>query len=1399
MKSASFSQRFVIQGSQALDQWHDEKLSLITVENSPENLARLHKIFTFHSNFMQNIIAFIPGNFQIDILTQHFTPCCPEILQGQSAAAAETIFRQYLVFLNAAREWGMDFVNFSKFQILPGPRLRFGWELNRQNFPAPAAFLAIFNKNRHLRTFAENSYLSVLSKSNKNTVAALPSGYLYRNDDFTSNLLHCQSLGSMKSNVTIRINTNSSCQKMIIRNNLFHTLNTKEILILKIDNASTPSSDFFSALCGQKKTGKENPSEQVQEFRLFLKKSVFQKVVLLIDNLAQKEDIRFLRFLLEASDISGLITILFNDSAPFDCDLELHENPPNQLEKHFAASFPGQKKFAVNKTEKELLKKIAMIEAPVPMAIARLLAGGSGDRQITTLLKKQYLTENTIQQTLTLNVPRDITGVTLQEKKELLEMLSVKSDWHYAKLAHYITSKQWAALEQYLKIRVGESPGLVASGPAADLIIRHLPQLAPINNILAYFVEILILGNRLPLAEKVLGEWAFPDSVFSRLKTAHLAMRKKEYQKMGNLLSGLSKVPEALKEEWLYLNFYYHEKISQNKKADEYENKIKSPYYRNLSIMQLSDRSIYNRDFVKAHDQLSTALAYFETHRLCREEIGIQSQMAKLLREKGNFSEAESLYKTIYIKSEAEDLALESAFIAVDLGNLYYEKDDDFQAECWYQKALRLFEKEQNADGIMLVNSNLINILFTKGNWLEAEKLLRYILATNEKKQLLNSCAIDYLNWANLEDLRLHDDKALKLLEHASDIFKTVGNSKGLSECAFLKGKISYFSEKSLPARMIEEKCFNADQATVCKIFKQFAMASDKNLGPATLRMLNAIESKKIKFDTLRLLLKKHRKSAWLDLFKEIAWDLSQKAKNYFYYEYWYMYFDLNGDAFPGDAELREKFLAMHDFFTMNKRTISAKLNRLRLQAEENENRHALFENARLVGNYRQWRLPEDFFNSFFYEINKPVQIDWLVMTIYEKRQPLFEFSSSGLFKELAEQMLQHTLEMPENKNYTLSEIKNIFSSQEKFFYPFASTKMIRWQLGDRLLACMVLGFKDEECFFQDFSERHKETLKKFQILFRYFLQNEYRIHEKLDFIVGASEKIMQLKSMIAQVSKVDFSLLITGESGSGKELVANAVHLLSPRANQPFVSVNAAAIPETLLEAELFGYKKGAFSGAAESRIGLLEAADRGTFFLDEIADLPLLLQAKILRVLQEKEIRRLGENKTSKIDIRLISASNKDLEGLIKKNLFRADLFYRLQDLVIDIPPLRERREDIPLLIDFLLKKFGYPQQNQDKLSAISELFRNDRLPGNVRELESKIKKMITFNPELEIPGIKERELFSLKNARQAFERNLLLNTLSEQSWHKSKTAEKLGISRMALFNMLKKYKIKKCQSGC
>jgi transcriptional regulator with AAA-type ATPase domain len=1272
--------------------------------------------------------------------------------------------------------------------------LRFGWVLEGQIFPDAAAFIPIFKKNKYLRFLHKNNYLDVQKNPKHATHFQTPRGYLYRSDDFASNMLHAYSLTGIKSNANlkIRINTKEPLQIKIIQNNLFHNLHSEEILLIKIAANDISLSDFFSTFCSSQKLGEMNTAFLIREFSLYLRQSAFRKAILVIDGLERKEDGRFLRFLLESGDITGLTIILFNDALHFDCDLELNEDPNNQLQKYLLDQCPTQNQIKLNKKEKELLKIFETIEVPIPITVAHILAGPGSTSPINALLKKQYLKEN--QQTLCLCVPNSIPAASLKDKKTLLALLASKTDWPYLTIHHLIASEKLAALEQYLKTHANKGAEKIAPGPACDLIVRHLPQLAKNQKLLSHFIEILIKTNSINLAEKLLNEYADPGNVFTRLRAAHLAMRKKEYQRLGQLLDGLDQVPGDYIDEWLYLNFFYLDKISETKKADGFANKLNDFYYLNLAVIQLSDRKIYNGDYAKAQSQLEGALTYFQAQHCCREEIEIQNQMAKLQREKGCFSTAESLYKTMFIKSETEGFRLNSAFTAVDLGNLYLENENDSQAESWYQKALKLFEKEKNSDGILLVNSNLINIFISKGNWKEAESLLRSILTRNEEKKLLVSCAIDYMNWAGLEYLKLNSNRALKLIERASQIFEKIGNNKGLAECAFLKSTILFLEAKTLDPLTPGVKSFNSDQKIVWKICQLGDMTIDERQESEISKRLAAIKSIKIKFAALAMVLRKLKKTEWLGLFKDVSRELSEKSKNYYYYEYWYIYFDLTADKENISNSSKECFLAMHDFFSMNKRKISEKLNHLRTNLDENENLCHLFDDARLVENYRQWRLPEDFFSSFLYETNKSLKFDWLTMHIYEKEQLLFKFSNSSLFKELGEEMIQYIRQNPENQNFHLPEIKIKFNSQEKFFYPFANTKMMQWPINNHLFANLAVAFKDGESYFKNFFERNKEVLKKFAVLFRNFFENEYQIHEKLDFIIGASEKIKEMKRLIAQISKVDFSLLITGESGSGKELVANAVHLLSPRANQPFISVNAAALPETLLEAELFGYKKGAFSGAAENRIGLLEAADRGTFFLDEIADLPLNLQAKMLRVLQEKEIRRLGENKTIKIDIRLISASNKNLKELIMANLFREDLFYRLQDLTINIPPLRERREDIPLLVAHFLKKFGYQTLETPKLQGIANMFQNDCFPGNVRELESKIKKLITFNPDLETPAQMVIKKSGLKNARQNFEYSLLLNTLNEAQWNKNKTAEKLGISRMALFNLLKKHNLQK-----
>jgi DNA-binding NtrC family response regulator len=232
---------------------------------------------------------------------------------------------------------------------------------------------------------------------------------------------------------------------------------------------------------------------------------------------------------------------------------------------------------------------------------------------------------------------------------------------------------------------------------------------------------------------------------------------------------------------------------------------------------------------------------------------------------------------------------------------------------------------------------------------------------------------------------------------------------------------------------------------------------------------------------------------------------------------------------------------------------------------------------------------------------------------------------------------------------------------------------------------------------------------------------------------IGNSPAIQQVLTIVERVADTRTTVLITGESGTGKELIARMLHEKSSRAGGPFVAVSCAAIPETLLEVELFGAVKGAYTGADTDRIGKFEAANGGTLFLDEIGDIPPLIQVKLLRVLQEREIERLGSNKPIPVDVRLVAATNRDLEQAVQAGSFRADLFYRLQVVHIHLPPLRERPEDIPLLVEYFIRK--YAEENRRAMRAVCpdtlKLLQAYPWPGNVRELENTIESAVVLAP--------------------------------------------------------------------
>jgi transcriptional regulator with PAS, ATPase and Fis domain len=362
----------------------------------------------------------------------------------------------------------------------------------------------------------------------------------------------------------------------------------------------------------------------------------------------------------------------------------------------------------------------------------------------------------------------------------------------------------------------------------------------------------------------------------------------------------------------------------------------------------------------------------------------------------------------------------------------------------------------------------------------------------------------------------------------------------------------------------------------------------------------------------------------------------------------------------------------------------------------------------------------------------------------------------------------------------------------------------------NKVIGAMTVGFLEKTMLPKKYGvmeqklQYYENELKTIQSA-KYNLQN----------ILGRSEKVMNIKKLILKYAQASAPVLITGATGTGKEQCAHAVHLNSTRKNGAFVKVNCASIPHDLFESELFGYEPGAFTGASKKgKIGKFELANHGTLFLDEITSLPLEMQPKLLRVLQEREIEKIGGNKVTELDVRIISATNNSLESLVQQNKFREDLYYRIKIFSIDLPSLKERKEDIPLLSEHFIKSIN--QEGQLNITHISpevaDIFSRWHWPGNIRELKNVLETAAYLN---ETGTISPRDLPSylisvvdpvginthrevakaqLKIAKKDLEKNMIETELTRSNWNKARTAKQLGISRPQLYALLKQHRIRR-----
>ncbi len=318
-------------------------------------------------------------------------------------------------------------------------------------------------------------------------------------------------------------------------------------------------------------------------------------------------------------------------------------------------------------------------------------------------------------------------------------------------------------------------------------------------------------------------------------------------------------------------------------------------------------------------------------------------------------------------------------------------------------------------------------------------------------------------------------------------------------------------------------------------------------------------------------------------------------------------------------------------------------------------------------------------------------------------------------------------------------------------------------------------------------------------------VRGRYRFHQ----LIAKSGKMQDLFRLIEQAAGSDATVVVEGETGTGKELVARAIHYNSLRADGPFVPVNCAALAEGVLESELFGHVKGAFTGATRDKKGRFEAAEGGTLFLDELGDISPLIQLKLLRVVQEREIHRVGSSEPIKVDVRLVAATNKDLREQVKKGEFREDLFYRLRVVALTLPPLRERREDIPLLVNHFIEKqrqkTGKPISGCEE--AVMRLFLTFEWPGNVRELENAIERafVVTNGPRIALEDLPPEVLVGtagtaaearrrLRSAESQGERAMILQALADSGWNKTGAARRLGIARNTLYAKMEHFGIPK-----
>ena len=524
---------------------------------------------------------------------------------------------------------------------------------------------------------------------------------------------------------------------------------------------------------------------------------------------------------------------------------------------------------------------------------------------------------------------------------------------------------------------------------------------------------------------------------------------------------------------------------------------------------------------------------------------------------------------------------------------------------------------------------------------------------------------------------------------------------------------------------------------------------------------------------------------------------LYSSERNYFFYEVHYLRFH-NADLLtPLVAEQRDLFLDTCAYFSRRGRTLSRRMNELRGSLASRVLSENKASDALLMRTTPVCPSPSEILKAGLNIVSTRFVPEFCFMRFYCPGRPHITEGTQILYRALADRVLDSIPSVPEEQMNGEAIRKLDNGLLTPYLIPWESLRLFRFDIqgADAVLALLMAYRKDPHPCVPLHAPLKRLLSPLLSRLDHCQKQKEEAIEPPLERIIGESPAIQTLKRQIQRISQVSFTVTICGESGTGKELIARAIHELSPRRDKPFITFNCASLPETLLEAELFGYQKGAFTDAREHRAGLIEAADGGTLFLDEIGEMSLQLQAKLLRFLQDHSFRRLGETALRQVDCRILCATHRDLKAKSTEFRFREDLFYRINELSIKSPSLDERIEDLPILLDHFLKKYRFSGLTQMEKHWLALKWMNRPWPGNVRELEARVKELITHYPhQTDVHILPQLKHFGgkLHHCRNQFERICLLNALEKNGWNRNKSAAELGISRTALFKLMRKHRL-------